>query len=320
MFIHRIAAALIITLLAGTALAQEYPSRPIRIVVPNPPGGSNDLLAREIGRGLTQRLGQPVVVENRPGAGGNIGAEIVAKAPPDGYTILMAANTFVINPSMVKQLPFDVQRDFAPVTLAAMIPFVLVVNPEVPAKNVRELIAYARANPGKLNYATPGLGTPHHLSAELFKTMANLDMVHVPFKGAAEMVPELLAGRVQVIFGAINSLLPHMKTGRLRALAVGEAKRAAVAPEVPTMSEAGLLGYQVEVWLGILAPGGTPRAIVNKLNSEIVAVLKTPEVRERVAAHGLETIGTTPEEFATVIRNDLPRWAKVVRDAGIKPE
>ena len=318
MFIHRIAAALIITLLAGTALAQEYPNRPIRIVVPNPPGGSNDLLAREIGRGLTQRLGQTVVVDNRPGAGGNIGAEIVAKAPPDGYTILMAANTFVINPSMVKQLPFDVQRDFAPVTLAAMIPFALVVHPEVPAKNVRELIAYARANPGKLNYATPGLGTPHHLSAEMFKTMANIDMVHVPFKGAAEMVPELLAGRVHVIFGAINSLLPHMKTGRLRALAVGETKRAAVAPEVPTMSEAGLPGYQVEVWLGILAPGGTPGAIVNKLNSEIIAVLK--EVRERVAVHGLETIGSTPDEFATVIRNDLPRWAKVVRDAGIKPE
>ncbi len=302
------------------AQGQNFPSRPIRFVVPNPPGGGNDLLAREIGQELTKRLGQPVLVDNRPGAGGNIGAEIVAKAPLDGYTILMAANTFVMNPSMVKQLPFDVQRDFAPVTLAAAIPLALVVHPELPAKNVRELIAYAKANPGKLNYATPGSGTPQHLAVELFKTMTNIDMVHVPFKGAGQMVPEVLAGRVQVLFGAINSLLPHMKTGRLRALAVGSAKRAAVAPEVPTMSEAGVPGYQVDVWFGILAPGGTPSEIVNKLNSEIVAALRTPEVRERLAAQGLETIGSTPEEFAAVIRNDLPRWAKVVKDAGIKAE
>ena len=316
-----LALAALALLAAPTADSQDvFPSRPIRFIVPNPPGGGNDLLAREIGQELQKRLGQPVVIDNRPGAGGNIGADAVAKSPPDGYTILMAANTFVMNPHLVKQIPFDVQKDFTPITLAATIPIALVVNPDVPAKTVKELIAYAKANPGKLNYASPGSGAPQHLSAELFKTMAQVDMVHVPFKGAGQMVPELLAGRVEVLFGAINSLLPHMKAGKLRGLAVAGAKRTPVAPELPTVMEAGLPGYEVDIWFGILAPAGLPPDVARKLNAEILAVLSSPEFAQRMAVHGMEMVGTTPGEFRDIIGRDLVRWGKVVKDAGIKPE
>jgi tripartite-type tricarboxylate transporter receptor subunit TctC len=308
-------------LAAPAAQSQDaFPSRPIRFIVPNPPGGGNDLLAREIGQELQKRLGQPVVIDNRPGAGGNIGADAVAKSPPDGYTILMAANTFVMNPHLVKQIPFDVQKDFTPITLAATIPIALVVNPDVPVTTVKELIAYAKANPGKLNYASPGSGAPQHLAAELFKTMAQVEMVHVPFKGAGQMVPELLAGRVQVLFGAINSLLPHMKAGKLRGLAVTGAKRTPVAPELPTVMEAGLPGYEVDIWFGILAPAGIPPEVAGKLNAEIVAVLRSPEFGQRMAVHGMEMVGTTPGEFREVIGRDLVRWGNVVKQAGIKPE
>ncbi len=305
---------------AAAQTAASFPSRPIRFVVPNPPGGGNDLLAREIGAELQKRLGQPVVVENRPGAGGNIGADTVAKSPPDGYSILMAANTFVINPHMVKQMPFDVEKDFAPITLAASLPVAMVVHPDVPAKNVQEFIAYAKTVPGKLNYATPGPGTPQHLAAELFMTQSGTKMEHVPFKGAGQIVPELLAGRVQVFFGAINSLLPHIRSGKLRALAVGGTERVSVAPEIPTVREQGLPGYDVDIWLGVLAPAGTPTDIVKKLHAEIVAAMNTPEFKQRIAAHGLDVIASSPEKFGEVIRADLARWGKVVRDAGLKPE
>jgi tripartite-type tricarboxylate transporter receptor subunit TctC len=300
--------------------AQSFPDRPIRFIVPNPPGGGNDLLARELGQEMQKRLGQPVLVENRPGAGGNIGADAVAKAPPDGYTILMAANTFVINPSLMKSLPFDVNKDFVPVTLAGMITFALVVNPELPADDVKGLIAHLKANPGKVNYATPGAGTPHHLATELFMSMTGTQMIMVPFKGAGQMVPELLAGRVQVIFGAINSLIPHMKAGKLRGLAVLSAERASIVPELPTVAEAGVPGFAVDSWYGVLAPAGVPRDVMTKLAGTLQAIAKSPEFRAKMSPHGIDMVGSTPEEFGAVMKQDQARWAKVVKDAGIRPE
>lgn len=314
-------ASIAISVAPGSARAQaNYPERPIRFIVPNPPGGGNDLLARELGQEMQKRFGQPVVIENRPGAGGNIGADAVAKSAPDGYTILMAANTFVINPSLMKQLPFDVAKDFQPLTLAGMITFALVVNPELPASNVRELIAHLKANPGKVNYATPGAGTPHHLATELFMSMTGTQMTMVPFKGAGQMVPELLAGRVQVIFGAINSLIPHMKAGKLRGLAVLSARRAGITPELPTVAEAGLPGYAVDSWYGVLAPAGLPKDVLARLSGALIDISKSTEFRAKMAPHGIDMVGSTPDEFARTMREDQVRWAKVVKDAGIKPE
>ncbi len=316
-----VAALFAAALLPLQARAQSnYPDRPIRFIVPNPPGGGNDLLARELAQEMQKRMGQPVVIENRPGAGGNIGAEAVAKAAPDGYTILMAANTFVINPSLMKQLPFDVARDFQPLTLAGMITFALVVTPGLPATNVSELIAHLKANPGKVNYATPGSGTPHHLATELFMSMTGTQMIQVPFKGAGQMVPELLAGRVQVIFGAINSLIPHMKAGKLRGLAVLSGNRAGITPELPTVAEAGLPGYAVDSWYGVLAPAGIPKDVLAKLAGTLIDISKSTEFKAKMAPHGIDMVGSTPEAFAQTMRDDQVRWAKVVKDAGIKPE
>lgn len=305
---------------AASAPAQNFPNKPMRIIVPYGPGGGNDLIARMIGEKLSQRLGQPVIVDNKPGAGGNIGAEAVARAPADGHTILIAANTFVVSPNLVKQLPFDVQKDFAPIIVAAWTPLVMVVNPDVPAKTVSEFVGHAKAAPGFVNYATPGNGTPQHLAAELFQNMTGTKMVHVPYKGASQMVPELLSGRVHVLFGAINTLLPHMKTGRLRGIAVTANKRTPFAPELPTIDESGVPGYHIDVWYGFLAPAGTPVDVVKRLNAEIHDILKTPEIRDRLAGQGIESAGGTPEQFAVIIKNDLARYAKVAKDAGIKPE
>jgi tripartite-type tricarboxylate transporter receptor subunit TctC len=307
--------------LAGPAKAQDYPSKPIRLVVPFAAGGATDVLARLVGERLTASLGQQVVVDNRPGAGGNIGSDIVARAEPDGYTILMGAvGTHAINPSLYPKMPYDPVKDFAPVTLVASVPNVLVVNPEVPAKSVEELIDLAKAKPGELNFASSGNGTSIHLSGELFKAMTGTDIVHVPYKGSGPAVTDLLGGQVQMMFDNMPSSLPHVKAGKLRALGVTSAKRSPALPEVPTIAEAGVPGYDATSWFGILAPAGTPEPVVTRLQGAIVQALGEPEMRQRMADLGAEPVGDTPAEFGQFIAAEIAKWAKVVNDAGVKLE
>jgi len=309
------------SLASGHALAQApaYPSKPIRLVVPFPPGGATDILAREVGQKLTEAWGQSVIVDNRPGAGGNIGAELVAKAAPDGYTLLMGTvGTHAINASLYAKLPYDHIKDFAPVILVAGVPNVLVVNPALPVGTVGELIAYAKANPGKLNFASSGNGTSIHLSGELFKVMAGVDMTHVPYKGSAPAVQDLIAGQVQLMFDNLPPSLPQIKAGKLRALAVTSATRAAALPDVPTMAESGLPGFEASSWFGILAPAGTPSTIVAKLNAEVAKWLATPEAKEKLSKQGANAAGGSPDDFARHIAAETTKWAKVVKDSGAK--
>ncbi len=306
---------------AGGALAQApaYPSKPIRLVVPFPPGGATDILAREVAQKLTEAWGQSVVVDNRPGAGGNIGAELVARAAPDGYTLLMGTvGTHAINASLYAKLPYDHVKDFAPVILVAGVPNVLVVNPALPVNTVAELIAYAKANPGKLNFASSGNGTSIHLSGELFKVMAGVQMTHVPYKGSAPAVADLISGQVQLMFDNLPPSLPQIKAGKLRALAVTSATRAPALPDVPTIAEAGLPGFEASSWFGVLAPAGTPPAIVARLNAEIAKWLASPEAREKLSKQGANAAGGSPEDFAKHIAAETTKWAKVVKDSGAK--
>ena len=301
------------------AHAQDYPAKPVRWVVPFPAGGPLDIVARVIGVRLSETWGQPVIVDNRPGAGGNIGAEVVAKSAPDGYTIVMGAlSTHAVNVSLFRKLPYDPVRDFAPVTLISEVPNVLVVNPAVPAKTVAEFIAYARANPGKLNFASGSTGSAGHLAGELFKTMARVDMTHVPYKGAAPAVTDLLAGQVQLMFDNLASALPNIRAGRLRALAVTTKKRSAFVPELPTIAESGLPGFDVSTWFGVMAPAATPRPIVNRLHDGIVRALAHPDVKERLAAMGAEPVGDTPEQFGAFVKSEIAKYAKVVKDSGAR--
>ena len=307
--------------MAGPAKAQDYPTKPIRLVVPFAAGGATDVLARLVGERLTASLGQQVVVDNRPGAGGNIGSDLVARAEPDGYTILMGAvGTHAINPSLYPKMPYDPVKDFAPVTLVASVPNVLVVNPEVPANSVQELIDLAKAKPGELNFASSGNGTSIHLSGELFKAMTGTDIVHVPYKGSGPAVTDLLGGQVQMMFDNMPSSLPHVKAGKLRALGVTSAKRSPALPEVPTIAEAGVPGYDATSWFGILAPAGTPEPVVTRLQGAIVQALGEPEMRQRMADLGAEPVGDTPAEFGQFIAAEIAKWAKVVNDAGVKLE
>jgi len=318
----RIAAVVIASLafLQGAA-AQTYPSKPIRFIVPFTPGGSNDVLARTIGQKLNEAWGQPIVVDNRPGAAGNIGAELVAKASPDGYTFLVAANNILaINPSLYEKVPFDPVKSFVPVTLIGSVPIVLAVNPAVPASSVKELLALAKAKPDGLTYASSGGGSPQHLSAELFKSMAGVRILHVPYKGAAPAVTDLVAGQVQVLFGPINSLLPHVKSGKLRALGVASTKRLAYLPDLPTIAEAGVPGYESDIWIGLVAPAGTPKEIIDKTHREVTNILAQPDVREKLVAQGIETLKSTPEEFAALIQSDLARWGKVIKESGARAD
>lgn len=302
---------------AALAAAQSYPGKPIRVVVIFPAGGTADLLARAVGEGLTGKWGQPVVIDNRPGASGNIAAEIVAKAPPDGYTILLGGlTTHGINPSLYRKLPYDAIKDFAPVTIAAATPLVLVVNPSVPAQSVRELIALAKAKPKELNYASFGNGTSAHLCGVLFNLSAGVDMVHVPYKGSPAAVADLVAGRVQVMFDAIPVALPQLKAGKLRALAVTSSYRSSALPEVPTAIEAGLPGFDVVGWLAFFAPAAVEKEIVGKLGSEIANILRKPDVRDRLATLGLEPRGDTPDAAAEFVHAELKRWAPVVKASG----
>jgi tripartite-type tricarboxylate transporter receptor subunit TctC len=300
---------------------QDFPSKPIRLVVPFAAGGGSDIVARTVAQKLAETIGQPVVVENRPGAGGNIGTDLVAKSPPDGYTIVMGVfGPIAVNPSLFGNLPYDPVRDFAPITQAVAVTNMLVVHPSVPANNLRELIEYGRRNPGKLASGTGGTGTAGHMASELFKSMTKLDMAVVPYKGAAPAVNDVLGGQVPMTFEALLSTLPHVRAGKLKAIAVTTSTRSSLLPNVPTMAEAGLPGYEATNWYGFLAPAQTPRPVVERLNREMVKVLGMPDVKEKLLAQGAEVVGNSPQEFAAVIRTDLERWKKLVAETGIKAE
>jgi tripartite-type tricarboxylate transporter receptor subunit TctC len=320
---HALRASVATLLLAGTlatgAWAQTWPTKPVRIIIPFPAGGTTDILARVAAQKLTESLGQQVVPDNRPGAAGNIGTELVAKAPPDGYTLLTApGSTLTIHPSLYAKLGFDPLKDFAPVTILAAVPNLLVVHPSLPARNVKELIALAKAKPGQLNYASTGAGQSTHLSMELFKTMGGVKITHVPYKGSAPAVTDLLGGHVSLMFDNMPSALPHVKAGKLRALAVSSLKRSPTAPEIPSVAESGLPGFEVSVWFAVLAPAATPKPILDRLNQVLVKALQAPDVRERLASQGAEPIGNTPEQFTQQMKRDLAKWAKVVKDADIR--
>jgi tripartite-type tricarboxylate transporter receptor subunit TctC len=313
--------ALALVLLAGIAVsAQTYPARPVRLIVPFAPGGSNDIMARLVGQKLGERLGQQFVVDNRPGASGIVGTDAAAKATADGYTVLMMSLTLAVNPSLYAKLPYDTEKDLLPVSLVASAPLMLVVHPSVPAQTVPQFLAYARANPDKLNFGSGGAGTTPHLAGEMVKSMAALKMTHVPYKGGGPALADLVGGQIQLMLENIPSTLPHVKAGRLRALAVTGAKRSPLVPELPTLDEAGLKGFEIVGWNGLFVPAGTPHAIVAKLHAETSAVLALPEVKERLATLGADGVGSSPDEFAAFVRAELRKWAKVVREAGIKVE
>jgi tripartite-type tricarboxylate transporter receptor subunit TctC len=313
--------ALSLVLAASATRAQTYPDRPIRMIVPFAPGGATDVLARTLSQKFTETWGQQVVVENRTGAGGNIGADIVAKAAPDGYTLLMGAiGPNAVNAFIFPKMPYDTEKDFAPITQVARVPMLLVVHPSLPVKSVKELIAYAQGNPDKINFASGGIGASQHLAGELFKSMTGVKLVHVAYKGAQASVNDVLAGQAQITFGDMISFLPHAKAGKVRPIAVTTARRSPVVPDLPTISEAGVPGYEATAWYGLFAPAGTPAAVVNKLSAESVRILKTPEVAERVANLGAEPVASTPAEYADFLKAEMARWGKVVRSAGIKSE
>jgi tripartite-type tricarboxylate transporter receptor subunit TctC len=314
-------AAHLLFVVATSAAAQAYPTKPIRLIVPFAPGGGNDNVARLVGKRVEESLGKPIVVDNRPGAGGVLGAEAAAKSPPDGYTLFLGGvGSHAVNPNLIRNLPYDPIKDFAPVTLLAQAPLVLVVHPSVPARNIAEFIAYARKNPGKLNFASNGNGSSSQLAAVMFDSMAGVEMVHVPYKGLSPALTDLLSGDVQVMFSSVVAIVPHIKAGKVRALAVTGKTRLALLPEVPTLAESGLKGYEASSWYGILAPAGTPREIVVKLGAEFSRAVRQPEVARSLVAEGADPVGSTPEEFAAHIRAELARLGKVIREAKITSE
>ncbi len=307
--------------LATRTAAQSYPSKPIRYVVPFAAGaGVLDIMARIVSQHLGTSLGQQVVVDNRPGAGGNVGAEIAAKAAPDGYTMLMGNTALVVSPYLFAKLPFDPLTDFVPVTQVNSAPLLLVVHPALPVKSVAELVAYAKARPGKLNYGSGGIGTTPFLATELFKSLAGIDVVHVPYKGGAPALADLVAGQLSFMIENVPGTLPFVKDGKLRALAITSRQRLALVPEVPTMIEAGVAGYEMIGWNGIFLPKGTPAEIVMRLNADLVKVLGTAEMKEQLGKLGAEPVGGTPQQFATFVGAEARRWGKIIKDLGIKPE
>jgi tripartite-type tricarboxylate transporter receptor subunit TctC len=306
---------------ATHAFAQSWPVKPVTIVAPFPPGGPIDVLARLVGEKFRERTGQAVVVENRPGGAGNIGIAAVAKSAPDGYTwLFVPQGNITINATLMKNLPFDWERDFIPVTLVAQAPNVLAVNPSVPVRNVAELIAYARANPGKVTYGSPGVGSSLHLAGELFAREAGIDIVHVPYKGTTQAMQDLMGGQVTMMFGSLPTLMPQVRTGKLRALAVTTAQRSSAAPELPTLIESGLRGFDVPSWYGALVPAGTPPATVARIQQEIAAIVTAPETRAALEAQGLFPVANKPDAFAAQIRRETAAWARIIQDAGIRPE
>jgi len=317
---NRIVPALAASFVAAAALAQ-YPAKPIRLIVPFAAGGGNDNVARLVGKHLSDSLGQPLVIDNRPGAGGVLGAELAAKSAPDGYTLFLGGvGSHAINPNLNDSLPYDPIRDFAPVALLATAPLVLVVHPSVPADSFKAFVALARARPGQLNYASNGNGSSSHLAAVMFDSMTGVDMVHVPYKGLSPALADLLSGRVQLMFSSVVAILAHIKAEKLRGLAVTGARRLPSMPDLPTIAESGLPGYEASSWYGVLAPAGTPREIVARLNAELVKALAQPEVRTSLLAEGAEPIGGSPEQFAAHIRSEMERLGKLIREAKIRLE
>jgi tripartite-type tricarboxylate transporter receptor subunit TctC len=312
-------AAVVLALGANDAAAQSYPTRAVKIVVPATPGGAIDLIARTLGDKLTVSLGQPVIVENKPGASNNLGTDFVAKSPPDGYTLVIVASSHATNKHLFKQMPFDPIKDFEPVVYTHVVPLLLAVHPSVPAKTVAELVDWIKANPDKAVYASSGPGSSLHMAAELFMSMTKTKMQHVPYKGSSAAHPDLLAGRTAMIFDTITAVRGHVKSGAVRGIAVTTAKRSSAMPELPTIAES-LPGYDASTWGGILAPAGTPKEVVLKLNTSINAALKLEDVRARLMGAGIEIQGGTPEAFAEVIRIEVDKWGRIVKEAGIQPE
>ncbi len=302
----------------GNAFALSYPTKPIRLIVPFPAGGTTDIFARIIAQKLSENLGQQVLVDNRAGASGIIGSEIVLKSPPDGHTLLLTATHHVVNPSLYKKLPYDTLKDFVAVALVATSPNVLVAHPSFPANSIKELIALAKAKPGQINFASTGIGGANHLSGEMLKSMAGIDLVHIPYKGAAPAMNDLLGGHVSLMFDTIGVELPYVKAGKLKALAVTTAKRTAIAPEIPTIAESGVPGYEAVSWFGLYGPAGMPKEIVNRLNTEVARILNLPEVHKKFMAYGAETEALSPDQFAAFVKSEIAKWGKVVKDCGVQ--
>jgi tripartite-type tricarboxylate transporter receptor subunit TctC len=305
--------------LAGAACAQGFPSKPIRLIITFPPGGTNDHLGRVISQKLQEKWGQPVILENRPGAGGNIGSDFVAKSAPDGYTLLLGTNTLTMNRFLTTKMPFDVQKDLAPIAMIGSTPFAVVVNNNLPVKSIAELIAYAKANPDRLSYGSAGVGTPHHLGTELFKTLTATRMVHVPYKGSAAALTDVMSGQIQLMWITINVGNPFISAGKVRAIGVGELRRLASNKDIPAIAET-VPGYEVSAWYAVLAPAGTPAEIVAQLSTEIQRAFQAPEVRERLIPQGIELAPAGAESLRATIAADIDMWGKVVAQAGIKPE
>ena len=316
----RALAALAALAFVPAALAQPYPSHPVRIVVPFAAGGPADIYARAVAEKLQAALGQPFVVEDRPGAGSILGTEAVRQSPPDGYTLLMMSNTHTVNESLVPKKPFELMRDFVPVAPVNYSDLVMVVHPSVPAKTLKEFIALAKAKPGQLNYASSGTGTPYHMAGELFKAMAGVNIVHVPYKGSSGARTDVLGGQVQMMFDAITTMAPNVEAGKVRALGTTGKARSSVLPDVPTISEAGVPGYEATIWLGIMAPTGTPKPIVEKLNAEITRIVNTPEMKAAWEKQGAVPMSMSTSEFDKYLREDIEKWARVVRISGARPD
>lgn len=313
------AGAVLLAALSVSAPAQTFPIKPIRIIVAYPPGGATDILARLVGQKMTEAWGQPVIVDNRAGAAGNIGTDVAARATPDGYTLLMGtAGTHGINVSLYRKLNWHPQKSFVPVSLVAMVPNIMVVNNALPVKNVKEFIAYAKANPGKLSYGSPGNGSTAHLSMELFKSMTGLNIVHIPYKGSAGVLADVMGGQIAVTIDNMPPYLPQVKAGKIRAIAVSPAKRVAAAPDLPTIAEAGVAGYDSGAWFGLLAPADTQKTIVAKLSAETARIVKLQDVRGRISELGGEPVGGTSAEFAALIQSEITKWAKVIKDAKVE--
>ena len=313
-------AAIAVANVHAQAPGANYPAKQIRVIVPLPAGGPTDAIARAIGQKLSETWGQPVIVDNRPGAGGNIGTELAAKSPADGYTLFIGTVANAINQSLFAKLPFDFVRDFAPVTQNYVTGLILAVHPSLPAHTVKELIALAKANPGQLSYSSSGVGGTPHLAGELFNSMAGVKMVHVPYKGSAPAMADLLGGHIQLTFDNMLTVLPQVKAGKLRGLAVTMTTRSPLAPELPTVAEAGLKGFEVKSWNGVVVPTGTPKEIIARLNGEIVRILRQPDLREKFLVQGVELVPTTPEEFGAFIKQDIAKWAKVIQLSGARAE
>lgn len=317
--VRRALTALTVTLAATGVLAQNWPTKPVRLVIPFPAGGSTDIVGRLIGDKLSQGLGQAVVIDNRAGAGGTTGSDVVAKAAPDGYTILMGtSSTHAIAPGLYSKLPYNATKDFSPVALLGTATILLVVHPSVPAKSVRELVALAKSKPGQLAFGSTGNGSVSHLTAEHFKSLAGVDIQHIPYKGDSPMTVDLASGRISMAFGTAVAFLPYVQSGKLNALAVTNAKPSPVAPSLPTVASSGLPGFEALQWFGVLAPAGTPKEIVTRLNDEIHKVLHMPDVRDRLRALGIEVVGGSPEQFATFMHAETAKWGKIVRDSGAR--